>query len=136
MNVGSSLLDVTANWQSWILSIPSIASKGWLDDLKHANAMAGAPPGWQAPCFKPKEVLKESDRSTSQAATSATRFDVPPVPTVSSEAPSKTLEALDAAWSEEIPERWFIEMEMAAKVLCKVLIFLELFGLCQASCVR
>lgn len=69
---------------------------GWLDDLKHANAMAGAPPGWQAPCFKPKEV-KESDRSTSQAATSATRFDVPPVPTVSSEAPSKTLEALDVS---------------------------------------
>jgi len=77
-----------------------IASKGWLDDLKHANAMAGAPPGWQAPCFKPKEVLKESS-STSKAP--SLRFDVPPVP-VSSEAPSKTLEALDAAWSEEIPK--------------------------------
>lgn len=62
---------------------------GWLEDLKHANAMAAAPPGWQAPCFKPKEVKESS--STSKAT--SLRFDLPPVPT-SSEAPSKTLEAL------------------------------------------
>lgn len=93
--------------------------------------MAGAPPGWQAPCFKPKEVLKESS-STSKAT--SLRFDVPPVP-VSSEAPSKTLEALDAAWSEEIPKMVYTDGN-GCESACNVFFFLELFGLCQASCVR
>ena len=74
--------------------------EGWLEDLKHANEMAEAPPGWQAPCFKPKEVKE----SSSTSKTTSLRFDLPPVPgTASSEAPSKTLEALGAAWSKEIP---------------------------------
>lgn len=31
---------------------------GWIEDLKHANEMAVKPPGWQAPCFKPKAKVQ------------------------------------------------------------------------------
>ena len=68
-----------------------------MEDVKHANDMAVAPPGWQAPCFKPK------DFSGAAAKASAAALGVSKVPVLPAVAggESKTLEALDVAWMDD-----------------------------------
>lgn len=66
---------------------------GWLEDVKHANDMAVAPPGWEAPCFKPK------DFSAAAAASKGSKAKGPV--TVTSRRESKMLEALDVARSPQ-----------------------------------
>lgn len=64
-----------------------------MEDLKHANAMAVAPPGWEAPCFKPKDF--HGTGAGGARAAPAPRFQVPAV-----RRGSKTLDALDVTWME------------------------------------
>lgn len=64
--------------------------EGWLEDLKHANRMAVAPPGWEAPCFKGRAAATTGPGSP--AVPSLKRVEE-----ARGEAKSQVVDALDVA---------------------------------------
>ena len=70
---------------------------GWLEDVKHANHMAVAPPGWEAPCFKPKDFSGAAAAASKSPKASKGPVTVLPA-AAGARRESKMLEALDVAW--------------------------------------
>lgn len=71
---------------------------GWLEDVKHANHMAVAPPGWEAPCFKPKDFSGAAAAASKSPKASKGPVTVLPA-AAGARRESKMLEALDVARS-------------------------------------